>query len=53
MKLRDYIKEYYKSQVTFAAAHNVAKSQVSTWISEGWIVIDHKLYSPRRPLIRI
>ena len=52
MKLSDYIKENYGTQVKFAQAHDIKPPQVTRWINNGFIVIDHILYSPRRELIK-
>jgi len=50
MPLSDYIAQNYKSQADFARAQNVARSQVQEWINNGFIVVDGKLYSPRRQI---
>ncbi|EAA2649174.1 hypothetical protein FIH39_02345 [Salmonella enterica subsp. enterica] len=50
MLLRDYIKLYYKTNVAFAKAVGVSKSQVSQWIASDFMVCQGKLVSPRRDL---
>lgn len=48
MPLKDYIEKNFKSQVDFAVYMNVARSQVQRWITDGFIVVGNKMYSPRR-----
>lgn len=50
MPIKDYIDNNYSSQADFASACGVAPQQVTKWISMGCVVIDGKLYSPRRDL---
>ncbi|HCI4281972.1 TPA: hypothetical protein NO555_005357 [Klebsiella variicola subsp. variicola] len=51
MSLDDYIKQYYSGvKAKFARSQGVAPTQVSEWIRNGYIVVDHKLYSFRRDL---
>ncbi len=50
MKLKQYIKENYKSQAAFAACNEVKPQQVTQWLNKGFIVLDGVLYSPRRTL---
>ena len=38
------------SQTAFAEAQGVQLPQVTQWIAKGFIVVDGKLYSPRRDL---
>ncbi len=54
MKLRDYIQENFGgSQRAFAAAQGVKPQQVTQWINREFIVVDNKLYSPRRKMLKI
>ncbi len=49
--LRQYIEaEHGGSQVKFARANGVHKSQVTQWLNKEFIVVDGVLYSPRREL---
>ncbi len=48
--LANYIRDNYKSQSDFADTQKVKKQQVTQWIDKGFIVVDDKLYSPRRIL---
>ena len=51
MKLRDHINQHHGgSQRAFACSQAVLPPQVSQWITKGFIVVDHILYSPRREL---
>lgn len=50
MLLSDYIKLYYKTNVAFANAVGVSKSQVSQWIAADFMVCMGMLVSPRRDL---
>ncbi len=49
-KLKQYIKDNYKSQREFAAKQNVKPPQVTQWIDKGFIVVGDVLYSKRREL---
>lgn len=47
--LKGYIEFYHAgSQADFARQMGVTPQQVTKWIKGEWVVIDHKLYSPRR-----
>lgn len=51
ISLKKYIEDIFlNSQTEFARAQGVAKQQVSKWIKDDFIVIDHQLYSKRRDL---
>ncbi|MDC9607124.1 hypothetical protein [Xenorhabdus griffiniae] len=51
--LEDYVKVYYQGvKAEFARKQGVSPQQVSQWIKQGFVVIDHKLYSWRRDLIK-
>ncbi len=51
MSLENYINTYYAGvKAKFARSQGVAPTQVSEWIRNGYIVVDHKLYSFRREL---
>lgn len=51
LSLTDYIRKYYGgSQSEFARNVGVARNQVYLWVKKGFYVIDHVMYSPRRPL---
>lgn len=51
MNLIDYIEKNHKgNQATFALTEKVKPQQVTQWINKGFIVIEGKLYSPRRTL---
>lgn len=54
MKLIDYISENYGgNRSEFARANGVKPQHVNDWLNGGYIVIDGKLYSPRRDLVPI
>lgn len=48
MPLKEYIDKNYSSQADFALACRVLPQQVTKWISMGCIVLNGKIYSPRR-----
>lgn len=48
MSLKEYIDKNYSSQADFALACGVLPQQVTKWISMGCIVLNGKMYSPRR-----
>jgi DNA-binding transcriptional regulator YdaS (Cro superfamily) len=51
MNLETYITlKHGDNQAAFARAQGVAPPQVSQWIRKGFIVVNDKLYSPRREL---
>lgn len=51
MKLTEYIEKYYGGNKSeFARSNGVLPQQVNTWLKMECIVIDGKLYSPRRDL---
>ena len=51
MTLEKYITENYNgNKAEFARANDVMPQQVTRWINQGWLVIDHTLYSPKREL---
>lgn len=52
MPLLEYILENYESRTAFAESQNVSKTQVNIWIRDNFIVLNGKLYSPRRPIIK-
>ena len=48
-----YIAVYYDgNRSEFAKANGVVRQQVTKWLNNGFYVVDHKLYSPRRNLNR-
>lgn len=51
--LKDYIAEFYGSNVDFAEANGVTKQQVSNWIRDKYIVVDNVLYSQRREIKKV
>ncbi len=51
MRLDEYIKKHFDgNQAQFAKAQNVKPPQVTQWIAKQFIVVNDKLYSPRRTL---
>jgi hypothetical protein len=51
MKLIDHIAAHHgANQAAFARSQGVQRAQVQQWIKMGCIVVDGKLYSPRREL---
>jgi len=51
MTLLEYIqKEWGGNQAAFARAQKVDPPQVTQWLKGDFIVVNHKLYSPRREL---
>jgi hypothetical protein len=51
MRLGEYIERHHSgSQADFARACGVKPQQVTKWIAMGCIVVDGKLYSPRRDI---
>lgn len=48
MPLKKYIDDNCSSLAEFARLCGVLPQQVTKWISMGCIVVDGKLYSPRR-----
>ncbi len=51
MPLKNYIdKNYDGNQSAFARAVGRSRQQVQQWIDGNYIVIDGKLYSPRRDI---
>ncbi|CDL79969.1 hypothetical protein [Xenorhabdus cabanillasii] len=51
--LDEYIKIYYQGvKAEFARTQGVSPQQVSQWIKQDFIVIEHQLYSWRRDLIK-
>lgn len=49
MSLTDYIAAYFGGNKSAFARHmGVNPQQVTKWINDGWIVDNHRLYSPRR-----
>jgi hypothetical protein len=50
MRLGDYIKKHYRTNVAFAAATDSTNQHVGTQIRRGDIVIDGVQYSRRREL---
>jgi hypothetical protein len=51
MSLIDYIAAHFGgNQSEFARHMGVSRQKVNGWISDGWIVVDDKLYSPRRDI---
>ncbi len=54
MKLQQYIDQFYDgSNTDFAVAQGVKPQQVTQWKNNGFIVIEHVLYSPRRELASV
>ena len=51
MTLSDYINANFSGNKSAFARHTgVVPQQVTRWINEGWIVVDNKLYAPRRDI---
>lgn len=51
MKLIEFIKKYYGgNRSEFARANGVTPQHVNDWLKGDYIVIDGRLYSPRRNL---
>lgn len=51
MDLKDYIKKYFDGNRTaFASANGTTKQMVYKWIKGNYIIVDDKLYSPRREI---
>ncbi|ABU78294.1 hypothetical protein ESA_03065 [Cronobacter sakazakii ATCC BAA-894] len=48
MPIKEYIEKNFPSQADFALACGVLPQQVTKWISMGCIVLNGKMYSPRR-----
>ncbi|HDL7535694.1 TPA: hypothetical protein ROW14_003146 [Yersinia enterocolitica] len=47
--LEDYIDFYFKgNQSEFARHMNVNRQQVTKWLNDGWVVINHQIFSPQR-----
>ncbi|HAV1520140.1 TPA: hypothetical protein JG825_003459 [Vibrio parahaemolyticus] len=54
MKLQQYIDVFYGGSNTgFAVAQGVKPQQVTQWKNNGFIVVEHVLYSPRRELAEV
>lgn len=53
MTLMNYIFHYFdNNQAAFARVQGVKPAQVTQWVSGGFIVVEDRLYSPRRELNR-
>lgn len=51
LELIDYIQEHHSgNQAAFGRAQGVKPQQVTKWLDMGCIVVDGKLYSPRRDI---
>lgn len=51
MPLLQYIEEKFSgNQAEFARQAGVLRPQVTQWINKGFIVVEGKLYSPRRDI---
>lgn len=51
MKLTEYIEEYFDgNKAEFARVNEVTPQHVTKWVNGEYIVVDGKLYSPRREL---
>lgn len=51
MPLSEYINTHYGgNKAAFARACNVLPQQVAKWINMGCIIVNEKLYSPRREM---
>ena len=48
--LAEYIDEFFESKSDFARSQKVHPPQVAEWINTGYIVVDHVMFSQRRPL---
>ncbi|MDI3359761.1 hypothetical protein QQF21_17155 [Lelliottia sp. V89_10] len=49
MDLNEYINQNFGgNKAEFARKMEVNPQQVTKWIRDGWIVVGHILYSPRR-----
>jgi hypothetical protein len=50
--LRTYLAEVFRgTQKHFAHIQGVSPNQAHRWVNTGYIVVDGRLYSPRRKLI--
>lgn len=48
MSLTEYINTYFSgNRSEFARRMGKHPQQITKWINGGWIVVNHKLYSPR------
>ena len=49
MIIEDYIAAYFGGNKSAFARHmDVNPQQVTKWVNDGWIIVNHTLYSPRR-----
>ena len=47
--VESYVNKYYGGlKYRFAQAAGIKKQKVSVWINNGYIIINHKVYSPRK-----
>ena len=52
MKLQAYINQRYQgNQAAFARAQGVKPQQVTQWLKKDFLVVNDKLYYPRRALV--
>ena len=53
LTLREFIDKYFDGSLkTFAETQGVQPPQVTQWINKNFIVVDGKMYSQRRELLR-
>jgi DNA-binding transcriptional regulator YdaS (Cro superfamily) len=51
MPLSEYVMLHFSgNQSEFARHMGVSRQKVNGWVADGWIVVDGKLYSPRRDI---
>ncbi len=51
MKITDYIDEHHGgNKAAFARSQKVAPQAVTKWVNAGWIILNGKLYGPKREL---
>ncbi|ASE84370.1 hypothetical protein EVY06_22000 [Citrobacter koseri] len=51
MQLKQYIDDHFGGNKSeFARVMGVRRDKPNRWISEGWIVVDGRLYSPQREI---
>ena len=49
MSLTEYINIYFSGNKSAFARHmDVNPQQITKWVNDGWIIVNHTLYTPRR-----
>ncbi|EPL2474555.1 TPA: hypothetical protein ACTYTC_001282 [Klebsiella pneumoniae] len=49
MTIDEYVACYFEGNKSAFARHmDVTPQQVTKWVNDSWIVVNHTLYSPRR-----